>query len=66
MNYIDEPKKQFNRVFIDELVIKLIMDCRTKSAHTFRTRLGFKQYNVILTKKTISAHKNNEFISRGK
>ena len=66
MNYIDEPKKQFNRIFIDELVIKLIMDCRTKSAHTFRTRLGFKQYNVILTKKTISAHKNNEFISRRK
>ena len=26
------------------------MECRTTSAHTFRTRLGFKQYDVILTK----------------
>ena len=30
--------------------IKVIMDCRTTSAHKFRTRLGFKQYDVILTK----------------
>ena len=26
------------------------MDCRTTSAHKFRTRLGFKQCDVILTK----------------
>ena len=26
------------------------MDCRTAAAHKFRTRLGFKQYDVILTK----------------
>ena len=26
------------------------MECRKKSAHKFRTRLGFKQYDVILTK----------------
>ena len=26
------------------------MNCRTTSAHTFRARLGFKQYDVILTK----------------
>ena len=26
------------------------MDCRTAAAHKFRTRLRFKQYNVILTK----------------
>ena len=26
------------------------MDCRTTSAHKFRTKLGFKQYDVILTK----------------
>ena len=25
------------------------MDCRTTEAHKFRTRLGFKQYGVILT-----------------
>ena len=30
--------------------MKVIMDCRTTSAHKFRTRLGFKQYDVILTK----------------
>ena len=26
------------------------MDCRTTSAHKFRTKLGFKQYDVIFTK----------------
>ena len=26
------------------------MDCRTTSAHKFRTKLRFKQYDVILTK----------------
>ena len=26
------------------------MDCRTRSAHKFRTRLGFKKYDVILIK----------------
>ena len=26
------------------------MDCRTKSAHNFRTRLEFKQRDVILKK----------------
>ena len=26
------------------------MDCRTTAAHKFRTRLGFKQYDLILTK----------------
>ena len=26
------------------------MDCRTKAVHKYRIRLGFKQYNVILTK----------------
>ena len=26
------------------------MDCRTTLSHRFRTRLGFKQYYVILTK----------------
>ena len=27
------------------------MDCRTTASHKFRTRLGFKQCDVILTKK---------------
>ena len=33
-----------------ELTIKVIMDCRTTVALKFRTRLRFKQYDVILTK----------------
>ena len=37
------------------------MDCITSLAHKFRTRLGFKQYNVILTKEQLaSANKNNK------
>ena len=50
---VDEPKKQCNRIFIDIIIfiaIKVIMDCRTTSAHKFRTRLGFKQHDVILIK----------------
>ena len=40
---VDEPKKKCNRIFIDEkLAIKVIMDCRIKLAHKFKTRLGFK------------------------
>ena len=46
-----EPRKQCNGIFIDaELAIRVIMDCRTTLAYKFRTRLGFKQCNVILTK----------------
>ena len=48
---VDEPKKQPNRIFIcKELATKVIMDCRKAAAHKSRTRLGFKQYDVILTK----------------
>ena len=48
---VNKPKKQCNRIFIDKkLAIKVIMDCRTTSAHKFRTRFGFKQYDVSLTK----------------
>ena len=48
---VEEPKKQVNRIFIDKkLAIKVIMDCRTTMANKFRTRLGFKQYDIILTK----------------
>ena len=46
-----EPKKQLNRIFIDKkLAVKVIMDCRTLSAHKITTKLGFEQYDVILTK----------------
>ena len=51
---VEEPKKQVNRVFIDKkIAVKVVMDCRTVSAHKFRTRLGFKQYDVILTQELI-------------
>ena len=47
---IDKPKKQPNRIFINkELAAKVIMDCRARASHKFRPRLGFKQYDVILT-----------------
>ena len=43
-----EPKSQWSGSFIDEkLAVKVIMDCRTTSAYKFKTRLGFKKYNVI-------------------
>ena len=46
----DEQNKQPNRIFINkESIIKVTIDCRTMAVHTFRTRLGFKQYDVILT-----------------
>ena len=44
-------KKECNRIFINKkIAIKVFMDCRTTSTHKFRTRLEFKQYDVILTK----------------
>ena len=44
-------QKKFHAIFIlKKLATKIIMDCKTIAAHKFRTRLGFKQYNVILTK----------------
>ena len=39
------------------------MHCRAASAHEFRTRLGFKQYDVILTKE--QSNWNNKFIEGG-
>ena len=33
------------------LAIKAIMGCRKTSAHKYRTKLGFKHNDVILTKK---------------
>ena len=47
----NNPKKQPNRVFVKEkLILKVIGDCGTPAVHKFRTKLGFKQYDVILTK----------------
>ena len=51
---VKEQKNLCNKIFIDEkLAIKVIMDCKTTSAHKSITRLGFKQYNFILTKEEI-------------
>ena len=48
---LEESREQVNRIFIDKkLAVKVIMNCRTTLAHKFRTRLGLKQYDVILTK----------------
>ena len=47
----EEPKKQGSKMFIDQnLAIKVIINCKTTSAHKFRTILRFKQYDIILTK----------------
>ena len=47
-----------------ELAIKVIMDWRTVAAHNFRTRLGFKQYDVILTKEQLVLIKMTSFEGR--
>ena len=52
---VDKPEKQLNRFFLlKRLSIKVIMGCRRPAAYKFRTRLEFKQYDVILTKKNQS------------
>ena len=44
-NPVEEQKKQVSRIFPDQkFAIKVIMDCRTTSAHKFRTRLRLNQY----------------------
>ena len=60
---VDEQKKQPNRIFINkELIIKVIIDCRTTAVHKFRTRLGFKQYDVILNiEKSVLLDKKSSF-----
>lgn len=49
---VDESKKHSNRIFVKEkLALKVIMDCRTIVAHKLKQkRLGFKLYDVTLTK----------------
>ena len=47
----EEPKNNpIEFLKTKKLAIRVIMDCRTRSAHKFRTRLGFKQYHFILTR----------------
>ena len=63
LELVDEQKKQPNRIFINkESMIKLIIDCRTMAVHKFRTRLGFKQYDVILNiEKSVLLDKKSSF-----
>ena len=47
-------KKQLKRTFLKgRLEIEVIVDCRTTAAHKFKTRLIFKQYDIILTKEQL-------------
>ena len=48
---VDEPNKQSNIIFIDgRLAIKVIMECKTTSAHKYKTRLRFTKSKFISTK----------------
>ena len=61
----DKPEKQCDTAFMDKtLVIKVIMDCRTASAHKFRIRI--QTIWCHFNKRTISANKNNEFVWKRK
>ena len=46
---LHEPEKQPTVFIQKELALKEIISCRTIAAHKFRTTLGFKQYDVVLT-----------------
>ena len=63
LELVDEQKKQPNRIFINkESIIKVIIDCRTMAVHKFRTILGFKQYDVILTiEQSVLLNKKSSF-----
>ena len=59
----NKSRKQCNISFIDKKIAnKVIMDCRTTSAHKFRKRLEFKQHDVILTKEpSVQTKKKSSF-----
>ena len=63
LELVDEQKKQPNRIFINkELIIKVIIDCRTTAVHKFRTILGFKQCDIILTiEQSVLLNKKSSF-----
>ena len=47
---VNKPKYNLKKFIQKKLATKVIMDCRKAAAHKFRTRLWFKQYDVILMK----------------
>ena len=56
-------KRQPNWPFIEkESAKKVIMDLRATARHKFRTRLGFKQNDVIYTKEQSALTKITSFL----
>ena len=50
-NLVVEPKKQPNKIFLHKRIAnKVTKDCRTTAGRKPKTRLGFKQCDVIFTK----------------
>ena len=51
MNWQKKQRNKSIELFVDEKsAINVIMDCKTRSIHQFRARLGFKKIDLILTK----------------
>ena len=60
---VDERKEQSNRIFVDEkLEIRVILVCRTTSAHKCRKNIWIQTIQYYFSKRTISADKHNGFI----
>ena len=47
---VDYKKTSQQNLIREELAIKVIVYCRATATYKFRSRLGFKKYNIILTK----------------
>ena len=48
---INKPTKQSDRRFLhNDLALKIIMDCRKDKSCSLKKKLGFKLYDVIITK----------------
>ena len=48
---VDDPEKQPNRRFLcSDLVLKMIMNCRTDESCNLKKKLGFNLHDVINTK----------------
>ena len=67
---VGEPKKQCKIIFIDkELTIKVIIDCKTTSAHIHSPvykKIRIQTIWCCLNERIISANKDNELIWRRK
>ena len=52
--------------FREDLALSIILDCRIPTAIEFRSKLGFKQHDIIRTKEQSVLKKNNESICKWK